>query len=164
MPAEVGKFLSVQSLSFGQFLFLRVSHFCILYFLEFFKELRTEVDDCSQFFDSTELLYQVRYQRVFEGYTRFRESEYHEKLTLNRLIRSCVNLYQDVLLLENFANTNYLGFSKILKKHDKLTGFVTRDAFMRNVVLKRNFSRCQSLEELVKVCESIYLEITKLDR
>jgi hypothetical protein len=30
-----------------------------------------------------------------------------------------------VLLLENFAIMNYCGFSKILKKHDKLTGWVS---------------------------------------
>jgi len=33
-------------------------------------------------------------------------------------------LYQDLLLLENYAVMNYCGFSKIVKKHDKLTGSV----------------------------------------
>jgi SPX domain protein involved in polyphosphate accumulation len=117
--------------------------------VDFFKELRSEVDDCSRFFDSTEILYKLRYQRVLDGYTRLKESVYHEKLSLHRLIRSCVNLYRDVLLLENFANINYSGFSKILKKHDKNTNYVTRNAFMRNVVMKRNFAKCKSLEELV---------------
>lgn len=39
-----------------------------------------------------------------------------------RLMAACVKLYKDLLLLENFAIMNYCGFSKILKKHDKLTG------------------------------------------
>lgn len=39
-----------------------------------------------------------------------------------RLMAACVKLYKDLLLLENFAIMNYCGFSKILKKHDKVTG------------------------------------------
>lgn len=41
-----------------------------------------------------------------------------------RLMAACVKLYKDLLLLENFAIMNYCGFSKILKKHDKVTGCV----------------------------------------
>ena len=84
----------------------------------------------------------------------------------SRLLRATVKFYTDVLLLENFAIMNYCGFSKILKKHDKLTGFSnkqltdeyyiiivnfcivyifeglnTRAAYMRNILMKeRNFT------------------------
>jgi len=45
-----------------------------------------------------------------------------DKNTWTRLLMACVKFYKDVLLIENFAIMNYCGFSKILKKHDKMTG------------------------------------------
>jgi hypothetical protein len=36
------------------------------------------------------------------------------------LLTACVKFYRDVLMMENFAIMNYCGFSKILKKHDKV--------------------------------------------
>jgi SPX domain protein involved in polyphosphate accumulation len=47
----------------------------------------------------------------------------HDKNTWTRLLMACVRFYKDVLLLENFTLMNYCGFSKILKKHDKVTGW-----------------------------------------
>ena len=47
----------------------------------------------------------------------------HDKNAWTRLLMGCVKFYKDVLLIENFAIMNYCGFSKILKKHDKLTGY-----------------------------------------
>jgi hypothetical protein len=40
-------------------------------------------------------------------------------------------------MLENYAVLNYCGLSKILKKHDKCTGFVTREKFMINMVVRQ---------------------------
>jgi SPX domain protein involved in polyphosphate accumulation len=40
-------------------------------------------------------------------------------------------------MLENYAVLNYCGLSKILKKHDKCTGFATREKFMINMVVKQ---------------------------
>jgi SPX domain protein involved in polyphosphate accumulation len=40
-------------------------------------------------------------------------------------------------MLENYAVLNYCGLSKILKKHDKCTGFVTREKFMMNMVVRQ---------------------------
>ena len=46
-------------------------------------------------------------------------------------------LLLDLLMLENYAVLNYCGLSKILKKHDKCTGFVTREKFMMNMVVRQ---------------------------
>ena len=40
-------------------------------------------------------------------------------------------------MLENYAVLNFCGLSKILKKHDKSTGFVTREKFMMNMVIRQ---------------------------
>ena len=132
--------------------------------IDFFKELKREVKECSTFFDSSEQAYRLRYQRILEGYITLKENEYHDRFSWSRLLRSCINLYRDILLLENFAIMNYSGFSKILKKHDKLTGFSTRDAFMKNVMSKQNFTQYVTLLELIKLTEDLYEDIAKMDR
>jgi SPX domain protein involved in polyphosphate accumulation len=35
---------------------------------------------------------------------------------------ACVQLYKDLLRLENFAIVTYCAYSKAIKKHDKWTG------------------------------------------
>eukprot|EP01036_Dinobryon_divergens_P025910 gene25910-34503_t len=71
--------------------------------------------------------------------------------------------YKDALLLENFAIMNYCGFSKILKKHDKLTGFATREAFMRNVMSQQNFTHYTYVLDLIKDSEKLYAKIQKME-
>ena len=79
----------------------------------------------SDFYASTEQLYRIRKTRVWDAFDMLQaEGVIHDKNTWTRLLCACVKFYKDALLLENFAIMNYCGFSKILKKHDKLTGFV----------------------------------------
>jgi SPX domain protein involved in polyphosphate accumulation len=85
--------------------------------------LRQELRKCKEFFASVEAQFLVRRARVREGWRQLLlpdmivEGDPHK-----RLMAACVKLYKDLLLLENFAIMNYTAFSKILKKHDKLTG------------------------------------------
>lgn len=79
----------------------------------------------SDFYSSTEKLFAIRKSRVWDAFDMLRdEGIIHDKNTWTRLLCACVKFYKDVLLLENFAIMNYCGFSKILKKHDKLTGYL----------------------------------------
>ena len=91
--------------------------------VEFFLQLKNELKKTSDFFASTEQLYAIRKKRVWEAFNMLKSNGIvYDKNTWSRLLNACVNFYKDVLLLENFAIMNYCGFSKILKKHDKLTG------------------------------------------
>jgi SPX domain protein involved in polyphosphate accumulation len=84
----------------------------------------------SDFFSSTEDMYRIRKARVWEGFMLLKDAGViHDKNTWTRLLSACVKFYRDVLLLENFAIMNYCGFSKILKKHDKSTGYVVSHQF-----------------------------------
>ena len=95
--------------------------------VEFFRSLRNELKKSSDFFESSEKLYRIRHERVLGGYLKLQEDgKKYDKNTWSRLLRACVKFYKDVLLLENFAIMNYCAISKILKKHDKLTGFGKR--------------------------------------
>ena len=88
----------------------------------------------------------------------------HDEHAWTRLLRACVKFYKDVLLLENFAIMNYCGFSKILKKHDKWTGFTTREAFMFNVISKENFTHHPNVISLLAQSEKLFADIQGMDR
>jgi hypothetical protein len=77
------------------------------------------------------------------------------------IAKSFYRLYKDLLLLETFAIMTYCSFSKILKKHDKVTGYNTRCAFMNNVVDKANFANYPRTLEMLKRTQSLYQEATE---
>lgn len=133
--------------------------------VEFFQSLKEELKKLSDFFATTENLYRIRHTRISDGYERLLETgNKYDKNTWSRLLRAVVKFYKDVLLLENFAIMNYCAFSKILKKHDKLTGFSTRDAFMRNVMSQQNFTHYPYVMDLLKKSEQLYLDIQAMER
>ena len=101
----------------------------------------------SDFFASAEDLLRIRHRRVHSAfvmlkvillqlhhrsrtisispiftflYSRQNNPSAYDKNTWSRLLTACVKFYRDVLMMENFAIMNYCGFSKILKKHDKV--------------------------------------------
>ena len=77
------------------------------------------------------------------------------------MARSLYCLYKDLLLLETYAIMSYCSFSKILKKHDKLTAHSTRIPFMTNVVNKANFAHYPRLLNMIVTCENLYDEVCK---
>ena len=130
--------------------------------VEFFKFLRSELKDCNDFFISSENLYKIRYERVLGGYTLLKQMRNnYDHLIWSRLLKASMILYRDLLLLKNFAIMNYCGFSKILKKHDKNTGFITKDAFMRNV---QNIAHYTYVNELLNQTERLFNDIQSMER
>ncbi len=90
---------------------------------QFFFILRKELKKSCDFFRRAEQEYKIRWERIWESYQMLQDTNViFDKNTWARLLNACVKFYKDVLLLENFAIMNYCGFSKILKKHDKVTG------------------------------------------
>lgn len=132
--------------------------------VEFFLQLKNELKKTSDFFASTEQLYAIRKNRVWEAFNMLKSNGIvYDKNTWSRLLNACVNFYKDVLLLENFAIMNYCGFSKILKKHDKLTGYATRDAFMRNVVNQQNFTHYPNVMKLINQSEKLFRDLQSME-
>lgn len=94
---------------------------------QFFSRLHKEVKKTNVFFNRLEMESCIRWDRIWNAYLLLREknnvSDIFDKTGgWARLLTACVNFYRDMLVVENFAILNYDGFSKILKKHDKLTG------------------------------------------
>jgi hypothetical protein len=77
------------------------------------------------------------------------------------MAKSIYRLYKDLLLLELYAIMTYCSFSKILKKHDKVTGYKTRIAFMANVVNKANFIHYPEVLAMISRSEKLFEEVSQ---
>ena len=132
--------------------------------VDFFKELKCELKECSDFFTSLEIQYMNRLERISFGYHKLKvDGNKYDKKAWSRLLWSCVKLYRDSLLLEHFAITNYFGYSKILKKHDKKTGLVTRDAFLRNMIEIQKLILYPNLMNILVKSEELFSAIHNMD-
>lgn len=94
---------------------------------QFFSRLHKEVKKTNVFFNRIEIESSIRWDRIWNAYLLLKEKNFIADIFDKnggwaRLLTACVNFYRDMLVVENFAILNYDGFSKILKKHDKLTG------------------------------------------
>lgn len=129
--------------------------------IAFFKLLHAEFKKATHFFDRAQQEYVIREERVRKGMEIMKQPNsimVGEKWSL--LAKSIYRLYKDLLLLETFAIMTYCGFSKILKKHDKVTGYHTRNAFMANIVNKANFTNYPTVLEMISRCEQLYEEVS----
>ena len=129
--------------------------------IAFFKLLHSEFKKSCCFFKNAEDEIAIRETRVQEGYGIIQTSNsimVNDKWSL--LSKSIYRLYKDLLLLETYAIMSYVTFSKILKKHDKMTGFTTRSKFMENVVSKANFTTYPRLIGMIERTEALYEEVS----
>lgn len=127
----------------------------------FFRLLNSELRKAIHFFEKAQLEFEIREARVREGIDIMRKANslmVSEKWSL--MAKSLYRLYKDLLLLETYAIMTYCSFSKILKKHDKVTSHNTRIAFMKNVVNKANFTHYPKLLAMISRCETLYDEVS----
>lgn len=127
----------------------------------FFKLLHSEFKKAAHFFDRATEEFIIREERVREGMAIMKQPNsimVTEKWSL--MAKSIFRLYRDLLLLETFAIMTYCSFSKILKKHDKVTGYCTRCAFMSNIVNKANFTYYPKVLKMINRCEILYEEVS----
>lgn len=128
----------------------------------FFKLINSELKKAIHFFDKAQLEFEIREARVLEGTEIMKKANslmVNEKWSL--MAKSLYRLYKDLLLLETYAIMTYCSFSKILKKHDKVTGHNTRIAFMKNVVNKANFTHYPKLMQMITRIEGMYEEVSQ---
>lgn len=127
----------------------------------FFKLLHTELKKAEHFFERAQVEFTIREERVRESVFIIKRSK--SMMVDDRwsfLAKSVYRLYKDLLLLETFAIMTYCSFSKILKKHDKVTGYRTRNAFMENVVNKANFTNYPTVLQMIAQCQTLYTEVS----
>ena len=123
----------------------------------FFRFLHSELQKSIRFYDRIQQEYTIRVERLVGGSEILQDPD--SILVRDRwsvLARSAYNVYKDLLLLQNYAIMTYCSFSKILKKHDKMTNRTTRSAFMTSMVDSANFADTSRLEQMVQSCEEVY--------
>ena len=128
----------------------------------FFKLLHAEFKKATHFFEKAQTEFEIREERVREGMEIMKQPNaimVNEKWSM--LAKSIFKLYKDLLLLETYAIMAYCSFSKILKKHDKVTGHKTRAPFMTNIVNKANFTHYPKLLGMIARCERLYEEVSE---
>jgi len=128
----------------------------------FFKLLHAELKKASYFFKRAQQEFSIREERIREGVEIMsRPSSIMINEKWSSLAKSLYRLYKDLLLLETFAIMSYCSFSKILKKHDKVTGYKTRKAFMANMVNKASFTNYPKVLGMIRRCKSSYEEVSR---
>lgn len=128
----------------------------------FFRLLQSEVRKAVDFFDKVQRECVTREQLMTVGMEILKKPRVCMVPDRWSVIsRAIFFLYRDLLLLETFAIMTYFSFSKILKKHDKVTGYSTRDPFMINVVNKANFTTYPKLLELIERSQKLYNEASE---
>eukprot|EP01138_Halocafeteria_seosinensis_P000767 gb/GECG01000787.1/.p1 GENE.gb/GECG01000787.1/~~gb/GECG01000787.1/.p1 ORF type:complete len:327 (+),score=46.88 gb/GECG01000787.1/:1-981(+) len=131
--------------------------------VEFFTHLQEQLQKISEFYDSIEYGMCTQYHHLIESFSQqyggLDASNILRKLSETdalQLLDNIAKFYTDLLLLENFAVMNYCGFGKILKKHDKVTGFETKSSFMQRVVNQQEFARHERLLKMLQRTEHAY--------
>jgi len=76
-----------------------------------------------------------------------------------KTLNDCTAMHMSLLMLENYAVLNYAGFTKILKKHDKVTGFSTKEKFLLRLVHSQPFVLHPWLRSSIKAVEELFKEV-----
>lgn len=130
--------------------------------VDFFKALHAELKKAEFFFDEATKEHQIRLRRITNGVNVIKgqsRSMLNDKW--GTVARAMYLLYKDLLLLETFAIMTYVGFSKILKKHDKVTGFRTCSQYMSNVVGTANFTHYPQVMAMISSSQRLYEGISE---
>jgi len=128
----------------------------------FFKFLHAEMKKADHFFVKAQEEIAIREERVRDGLDIIqRTASVMMENKWSCAAKSLFRLYKDLLLLETFAIMSYCSFSKILKKHDKVTGNATRSAFMAKVVNHASFTIYPLLLAMIGRCEKLYDDVSK---
>lgn len=128
----------------------------------FFKYLHSELQKVTFFFEETTKEYKIREQRLRRGMEIIKaQSRSMVDDRWGTMSRAMYTLYRDLLLLETFAIMTYVGFSKILKKHDKVTGYRTCTAYMESIVNKANFTHYPEVMAIISRVQSLHEDVSK---
>ena len=130
----------------------------------FFRALYAELIKVSTFYGATEEELYMRFQRAKEGVRQLEENRLEvTNDELNILVMMGMKkITRDLLMLQNYAIVSFTGFSKILKKHDKNSGFVTRSSFMNRLILQHSFVQCAKVKQMINDLNEMFHRIQNI--
>jgi len=126
---------------------------------KFFLLLRKELKKVSSCFRDLEYKALRKLVMLKAEYGRRVGSNSITPLNYTELLKACTKMHMDLLMLENFAVLNYAGFTKILKKHDKVTGFSTKEQFLLKLVNSEPFAVHPWLRSAIKSVEEQFQNV-----
>ena len=112
----------------------------------FFSQLKQELQKVTDSFGKLEQRLFARFREFLPKMNRLKQA-FEDKHVLvkseevSKVVEECAELHFLLVCLESYAVINYAGFTKILKKHDKVTGFTTRDKYMLKLVDEKSFAQ-----------------------
>lgn len=121
--------------------------------IAFFRLLHSELHKAQHFFDGAQKELLIREERIQESIRIVKSLSPSSEEAWSNVFRSLYKLNTKLLLLETYAIMSFCAFSKILKKHDKVTGFNTRLHFMEKLVKTSNFADYPELQEMTSRCK-----------
>jgi SPX domain protein involved in polyphosphate accumulation len=138
---------------------------------DFFKQLNEEITKIATFFAQEQKNLSVKAtsvsllaERVVQSCGKAGQKRMLHPTAHDKTVQECVSFHKELLMLESYAVLNYCGLSKITKKHDKITGFVTRQKFMVNVVNKQPFAHYAALKVLLQRTEGLFEQLVSFHR
>lgn len=131
--------------------------------VEFFATLRTELKRAEKFYATEIKSLVVRTERLQFAISCI-EAKDEDVAQWSLCLKSCAQIFKDALDLKNFVLTQVCGFSKIVKKHDKVTGYDTRTAFMCNILGMYNFVEHTQLDQLIEDVKAAYDKVHDIQR
>lgn len=121
---------------------------------EFFTSFRREVDKVNDFFLDKQEDYIIRHQQLSKRVSDMLRPANATRQQINNLRARLTNFHGELVVLENFSTVNYTGFRKILKKHDKKTGFNIQHVYL-NTVLLTPFFLSDTIRKLILSTEKL---------
>ncbi|ETW00031.1 hypothetical protein H310_07467 [Aphanomyces invadans] len=128
--------------------------------LNFFRTVRGELAKITKLFMKEQSRYSVSVGEIEAEFEKLQTDSDANLEKKTKVMASCVALFKEMLLLENFALINYCGISKILKKHDKWTGYNTRSKFVESVLNKQPFAAYSTLLAMINCVEQVFMKAT----
>lgn len=127
----------------------------------FFERLHLELQKVDAHYLDREKVFVGRYTDLIERFQRLQANPANTEDAVRSFLADLVRFYMDLILLENYAVMCYCGFGKILKKHDKVTGFATRRKFMVHMVNSKEFTHYPTLLAMTQFTEKTYQAVNK---
>ncbi|KAA0158786.1 hypothetical protein FNF31_05198 [Cafeteria roenbergensis] len=129
----------------------------------FFSGLRHEVSKISSFFSAQQAACREALADVERHFVSIQALEHISEAQAAPFLARVIGCYSSLVELENFAVMNYAGCGKILKKHDKVTGFTTKAQYMAKVVDRLEWASYPRLLKMLEHVDGIYrLVLSKL--
>lgn len=124
----------------------------------FFKLLFAELYKVTKTYRALEIATLKCFPEFIKEVEKLKKSKSPRKSEISQRLKECAEHHLQIVLIENYAVMNYCGFTKILKKHDKVTGFTTREKYMLKMVHEQPFAVHSKLEVATKlILKEFYL-------